>query len=72
MRLHLRLPGELIKSVDAQVLSQPNYIRISRCPYFATASPESLMCSQDLGPLTALRVRALEKWVEIMRFGDIV
>lgn len=30
------------------------------------------MCSQDLGPLTALRVRDLEKWVEIMRFGDIV
>lgn len=28
------------------------------------------MCCQDLGPLTALRVRDLEEWVEIMRFGD--
>lgn len=30
------------------------------------------MCSQDLGPLTALRVRDLKEWSEIMRFGDIV
>lgn len=29
------------------------------------------MCSQDLGPLTASRVRDLEEWFTIMRFGDI-
>lgn len=30
------------------------------------------MCSQDLVPLTALRVRDLEASVEIMRSGNIV
>lgn len=63
---------EAYKNVDAQVLSQPSYSRISRYPYFVKASQESPMCSQDLGPLTALRVRNLEEWVEIMRFGDTV
>lgn len=34
------------KNVDAQVLSQPNYIRIFRYPYFVKASQECLMCNQ--------------------------
>lgn len=59
------------KNIDAQDLSQPNYIRISRYLYFVKTSQESLMCSQDLGPLTALRVRDFKEWLEIMRFGDI-